>query len=725
MQEELQRLLAENPIYHVVVRGNDKEFMPQGYKGQDVVTNYFVTGFDDMVEYLLEKLEEIFLAEFETPIETFQSLVQDAPFVNVLEEYYKMGDQNNDKNLKLFGRLSGSSCLLHRAIKENQVDLVRTLLDHFTRTSPGRTRQPWLWLAEPFMRVGKYKVTAFHLAAYDARPECLELLLRHADSVGALREVLVTENEEDRQYQRRTGRKGMTALELAEFQNNRKCYNILAHYLGKPTLSGEDVDARPREDAFVEALLPRFELIVQHGHGKKSLKTRVIADGKMPWAQAPGALEAFIQDALHEVVKEMSDIAMAAEIDDQYHPSLVQVNMFLIAFSGETSSSVGNFIKSLLGAPQRACESVNQSLADGVRNFEVTQISIRACFSEAGIRETVHSMFHQCLSTSNAFIPSTTRVLVGFLPWSRWQNAGAIDALQDSEPDIPNAGPDTSAILAEFFERSFIQGDASCMLQLDFWTMGKTLLGRPIPETWKWMWSVVANAQTPMSFLLKNYRKLALQRVPESINAATDPDAAALLPLDAAVDQVDADQLDPTFRPSLDLLVSIQTLRNLFYSSRMLIFNKPDNAADALEPQAAFYVEFLLMGWLKDLPGKIQDEGTLKLALRRKFLDFTGWQVTEEDALDQSIDLLVLALDKAVATLLRMDVAIEHVYRRVREDPDRYAATGSRFNELSKLVSSANFTSWMRELIPEALLPLMPSTYKYFVMLVDNWEGEH
>ncbi|CAD7932466.1 unnamed protein product [Amoebophrya sp. A25] len=195
--------------------------------------------------------------------------MMDPGFVRFLEEYYRNGDQLQERNLKLVGRLQGHKCFLHNIIKENQVELLQELLENYSETSTRMVEKekqplaqvaPWLRLAEPTLPMGCYKITAFHRAVYDGRADCLRILLdyatRHDIDVTALR------NKEEKLWQQENGLEGMNLLEMALERQNFECYNLLAPYFGLGFHeSGERKDQNPRD--FSNLMLPRLELLIR------------------------------------------------------------------------------------------------------------------------------------------------------------------------------------------------------------------------------------------------------------------------------------------------------------------------------------------------------------------------------------------------------------------------------------------------------------------------------
>ena len=49
------------PIYHCIIRGNDDRFV--SHHGQDIVTNYFLTGIDELIEIIAEMGAQLWSSE--------------------------------------------------------------------------------------------------------------------------------------------------------------------------------------------------------------------------------------------------------------------------------------------------------------------------------------------------------------------------------------------------------------------------------------------------------------------------------------------------------------------------------------------------------------------------------------------------------------------------------------------------------------------------------------
>ncbi|CAK9114738.1 unnamed protein product [Durusdinium trenchii] len=277
LQKEVERVMETQKVYHVVVRGNDPKFMPLGIRdGQDVVTDYIVEGF----EAILEEVDKYLFEELSDPA-SVRLAMADHSFDQMLRAYYLNGKQDKDATLHLVGRLRGGSNLLHTCIKEG------LLLDEFTIES--QSLAPWRALAEPLRPVGQFKVSAFHRAVFDGRPECLQELvlwaLRHGHDIKELRNV-----EERNDYAAPT--KGLTCLELAEQSKNMLCYNILAPLFGVLAKEGA-TDVNPREVRVEQRALPRVE-----AESQGTPLFVCLADEKHDWAWVIEVIKSFKKEKM-------------------------------------------------------------------------------------------------------------------------------------------------------------------------------------------------------------------------------------------------------------------------------------------------------------------------------------------------------------------------------------------------------------------------------------------
>ena len=252
LQKEVVEIMKSQRVYHVVIRGNDPRFMPLGRcDGQDLVTDFCCERFGMIVE----EVEKHLFEELPDPA-NIRLAMADHSFDQMLQHYYLSGKHDKDATLHLVGRFRGGSNLLHTCIKEGFLETLKLLLDDFTLESQSKT--PWRVLAEPLRPVGQYKVTAFHRAVYDGRPECLQQLVGWAERHG--HDIKELRNAEERDIFKGPS-KGLTCLELAEECQNLACYNLLAPLFGV-LLKERGADANPREARLEQRILPRIEVEV-------------------------------------------------------------------------------------------------------------------------------------------------------------------------------------------------------------------------------------------------------------------------------------------------------------------------------------------------------------------------------------------------------------------------------------------------------------------------------
>jgi len=726
-QKQLEELLAENPIYHAVIRGNDPNFMPRGGGGQDVVTNFFVTGINEMYDLFAEKIDNIFAAEEfgETPVEAFRSFMADVGFVQLLEDFFKIGDQTTERNLKLVGRLNGGGCLLHRAIKEDQVEFVRELLELYT---PELTfEKPWLRLAEPFLVAGKYRLSAFHRAVYDGRPECLELLMQYAERCGKLDDLRELRNLEDKKWQHENDDKeGMTVLELAESTGNSACYNVVARFFGMP-LKHDAVDNQPREGAFLDLLLPRVEVTVLHGHGQRSVqKYELPNSGQLSWPELAGILSAFLPRALGEVAGGFVSGANAITGQSPTGAAKMCARQVDVAIHNAAITGLPMSLAdaaTLMSLPFEACEQVNtELLTEASRKLQLFRFTFRACYVQAEVPQTVLTFLRPLISEDVAshLAPLVDRAghvryEFGFLPWSRrigpnifpaWV-ADAVTANREQGLEGHAASMMTACheLVAEYYSRTVLQGHVE--RNIDFWSAGKLMMNRVLPDETKWLWLAAPNAKAPVMFLLKHYRKRMLSEVPVETTLATNADATVDFAAGGGANGVDAvplrDEADHEFHTSVELLSHALTVFNVFWDNTRLIFEKPENPADNLEPHAIFYVEFMLRAWFVGL-GSLEGEDFAAVWRDRfvKFADMPDAAQLDADIFAEVCGLLRVAMDKAVSSILRMDGMLNIAFQKMRAKPAAFF--GFEPLQHSTVRDYANFVVWMRSLIPEELL---------------------
>eukprot|EP00929_Paragymnodinium_shiwhaense_P001648 TRINITY_DN101886_c0_g1_i1.p1 TRINITY_DN101886_c0_g1~~TRINITY_DN101886_c0_g1_i1.p1 ORF type:complete len:716 (-),score=118.28 TRINITY_DN101886_c0_g1_i1:385-2532(-) len=273
LRNEIHSIMAEQAVYHVVVRGNDPDHMPLGVpNGQDIVTTYCC----EQMELIREEVDRLLFDELADP-DAIQQAMSDAIFDRMLENYFRGGDPKKEETLHVVSRFRGSWNLLHTCIKEGYLNTLQLLLQRYTLETQGEEAR-WRVLAEPLRPCGEFQCSAFHRAVYDARQECLQMLVdwaqRHGHDITNLRNV------EERSSL--TGPvRGLTCLELAEQEKNLVCYNILAPLFGVP-VKVDAVDANPREARLAVRLTPRLEL---HKEGGEDVALEVIPVDEQDWPE--------------------------------------------------------------------------------------------------------------------------------------------------------------------------------------------------------------------------------------------------------------------------------------------------------------------------------------------------------------------------------------------------------------------------------------------------------
>eukprot|EP00930_Biecheleria_cincta_P032472 TRINITY_DN22530_c0_g1_i1.p1 TRINITY_DN22530_c0_g1~~TRINITY_DN22530_c0_g1_i1.p1 ORF type:complete len:726 (-),score=131.11 TRINITY_DN22530_c0_g1_i1:87-2264(-) len=263
LRREIQESMGKQQFYHVVIRGNDPNFMPLGVvDGQDVVTNYCC----ERIDLIHEEVDKYLFDELSDP-QALQQAMSDPLFDQMLEYYFRSGDTKHEETLHVVSRFRGGANLLHSCIKEGHLESLRLLLSKYTLENHGHDAR-WRVLAEPLRPVGQYKITAFHRAVYDGQPQCLQELVlwaqHHSHDITQLRNV------EERTMLGDTV-KGLSCLELAEQENNLACYNILAPLFSAPT-KRNGIDANPREARLALRMIPRVEVATEEGEALRTVE---------------------------------------------------------------------------------------------------------------------------------------------------------------------------------------------------------------------------------------------------------------------------------------------------------------------------------------------------------------------------------------------------------------------------------------------------------------------
>jgi len=249
--KELKVAMETQKAYHVVVRGNDPKFFPPGdLQGTDLVTNYIV----ENLQFVRDEVDKHLFDELHDP-SAIRDAMDNPVFDQMLQAYFENADKKKDETLHIASRFRGGSNLLHSCIKEGYADTLDLLLSSYTVEC--NSRAPWRVLAEPLRAVGKFKITAFHRAVYDGKPECLRRLVDWA--VCTKHDITLLKNVEDRNELTGAPARELTCLELAEQEGNFECYNILAGLFGVPPKENAR-DQKTREARHALLSTPRVEI---------------------------------------------------------------------------------------------------------------------------------------------------------------------------------------------------------------------------------------------------------------------------------------------------------------------------------------------------------------------------------------------------------------------------------------------------------------------------------
>lgn len=315
LRSEIEQIMQEQAVYHVVVRGNDKRFMPLGdLAGADLVTQYFA----ENLEIVREEVDKYLFDDLEDP-QAISLAMSNPLFDDMLKAYFESGDTKKKETLHLVSRMRGGANLLHTCIKENHIDTLKLLLDQFTIENQAGT--PWRVLAEPLRSVGEYKISAFHRAVFDGRKECLECLVAwarlHEHDISQLKNVeeVAMGGKPLQEY---------TCLELAEAQGNWSCYNILADLFGAAPKALSD-DSNTREVRLALLSQPRVELT----HRSSGVLKSVILpqDAGMTWSM--------VADVVQQVTQSPEFL--------QAEPNDLTVSIHRVNFADDITSTLAEF----------------------------------------------------------------------------------------------------------------------------------------------------------------------------------------------------------------------------------------------------------------------------------------------------------------------------------------------------------------------------------------------
>jgi len=259
---------------------------------------------------------------------------------------------------------------------------------------------------------------------------------------------------------------------------------------------------------------------------------------------------------------------------------------------------------------------------------------------------------------------------------------------------------------------------------VDVWGAAKLVLDHALGDQVKWLALAVANGTAPEAFLLRHYRKRVLLRVAEDPAAAGAPAAATGPPRRGLEHDLAAGlDADAAHRASVELLQHTMTVHKVFWDVSRLLFEKPANPADNLEPEVIFYVEYLLRAWFVGVDYEAKGVAWAA-AWRTRFLHYARLSEAEldEGVFEECCALLRVSLDKAVSCLVRMDGMLNIAFQKLRASPERFlepeSGTDTPLLRSSTVCDHLNVFSWLRSLLPPAALrEHLPLTSKQFMKL--------
>ena len=255
LRQGILEAMDKQKVYHVVVSGNDRRFIPPGdFKIVEIV----FTDFLNNLRSICQHAEELLFDQRQDP-EAIKQVMENPQFNSMLQKYYESGDTKHAQNLKLVGRLNGN--LLHTCIEEGHLDTVQLLLDSYT--SESYPQAPWRVLAEPLHPVGSARETAFHVAIIHGSVPALSQLLAwaklHEHDITKLMYVVEREAKTNNPITERN------CLQVASSKGEWTCYNLLAPLFGKkPKDLADNVDATVPSSDFIGR--PRLALVCPRGY---------------------------------------------------------------------------------------------------------------------------------------------------------------------------------------------------------------------------------------------------------------------------------------------------------------------------------------------------------------------------------------------------------------------------------------------------------------------------
>lgn len=287
LREQVSAVMETQNVYHVVIRGNDPEFMPLGeINGQDIPTSYFL----EAIELVHEEVDKFLFDEIENP-DAIHSAMQNQVFDRMLETFFLNGDTKNEETLHVASRFRAGANLLHTCIKEGYIESLRLLLDKYTVESHGDAAR-WRVLAEPLRPCGKFKCSAFHRAVFDGRSACLKLLVEWAQRHRHDITKIVNVEERNKVGEASTE---LTCLELAEKEQNYECYNILAPLFDVP-LKSTSMNATSREVRMADMAKPRVQVVLISSSRQEIMHTIELDAADMTWDRLLGIVRQLRSD---------------------------------------------------------------------------------------------------------------------------------------------------------------------------------------------------------------------------------------------------------------------------------------------------------------------------------------------------------------------------------------------------------------------------------------------
>eukprot|EP01063_Lacrimia_lanifica_P021366 TRINITY_DN2867_c1_g1_i1.p1 TRINITY_DN2867_c1_g1~~TRINITY_DN2867_c1_g1_i1.p1 ORF type:complete len:817 (+),score=151.62 TRINITY_DN2867_c1_g1_i1:166-2616(+) len=682
----LRQELDASPIYHCVVRGNDGALLPEVVSAGsvrshlcDVVTNFFVTAHEELVNLIQDHFFDVVHGEVETgddPKSAFEELMRDHGFKELLKVYYDTGDVKTERTLHLAGRIGGGACLLHTVIKENQTELLKVLLDGYSTAGRANATkpddEPWLVLAEPFRAEGRYKLTALHRAVYDGRYECLELLVEHVTRHGLEPQLRAARNREDPRSAWRAahdGVEGMTVLELAAKQGNLRCHDLLAPLFGVPVKGG--VDAATREVNKHNEATARIETKI----------TRTLPDGtceqeanQIPVPDAAeGAAVPGIWARLAELIPDV--LRTAAEANHGRPGGELELALCALRLPLPTGDDLRSFYAATFtagydvwvgsGLALRAVLFLACAPGQGADAARLTYTLIR------GLQRCLAPVSDEAVDSDGLYkFAREVRVVPGFVRGGGGEGEG------DPPPRLPL--PAVASLLDDVAAGFFVVNvPMRRAVKRMVYSSTPTLRDRVGAADLAAFWAHCF-AGNPVTALLRCVRL-------------------------CAGGLYEYKTQHPKWREWL--LGAAEAVRPIFFRVDVLLRDKPQDAADALCPAAWVFVAKVLTHWFRGWPAGADWAGFCCGMLEPFLLEGGGYP-------SGACEDFRAILDLGVWTLLRMHVALSSAHRRIRDAPDAALIT-----HLPHWDVGEPFLACLRRLVPPHVRKELPETRAYFEKL--------